>query len=255
MNFKFPDLIWICAVIVFFFSSLPTWAQITVEQHEVKPEATEIWVPEPVKIDPGDAKTPPSDAIILFNGKDLSAWKSKQGGEAKWNIADGAFTVVPGAGDIMTKEEFKDFQLHIEWRSPQQIKGDGQGRGNSGIFLQGLYELQVLDSYNNKTYSNGQAGSIYKQAMPLVNATRPPDQWEVYDIIYTAPTFYFNGALDKPGKVTVLHNGIVIQYDTKIYGTTEYIGTPKTVPLAKGPILLQDHGNPVSFRNVWIRNL
>lgn len=231
-------------------------AQQYLKEGEYEPEETEVWEPEPKKIEPGEDNQPPSDATVLFSGGDLSAWESVEGGDAQWEVSDGHFTVKPGTGAIRTKEDFGDFQLHVEWRSPQEIVGESQGRGNSGIFLQGIYEVQVLDSYDNRTYSNGQAGSIYKQSPPLVNATRPPSEWEVYDIIYNAPKFNeLNGAMVEPGYVTVLHNGVVVQNHTKLQGTTAYIGTPKWVAHGDGPIILQDHSNPVSFRNVWIREL
>lgn len=217
------------------------------------PALTEVWEPVPPKVTPATDKKAPSDAIVLFDGKDLSKWQGKDGA-AKWEVKDNAFTVVSGTGDIQTKQEFGDIQLHIEWRSPKEIKGEGQGRGNSGIFLQGVYELQVLDSYESKTYSNGQAGSIYKQTIPLVNATKAPGEWQTYDVIYRAPVFE-GDKLAKPATITVLHNGILIQDHTEIKGTTEYIGDPKIVPHGKGPIKLQDHGNPVSFRNIWVREL
>ena len=217
------------------------------------PALTEVWEPVPPKVTPATDKKAPSDAIVLFDGKDLSKWQGKDGA-AKWEVKDNAFTVVAGTGDIQTKQEFGDVQLHIEWRSPKEIKGEGQGRGNSGIFLQGMYELQVLDSYESKTYPNGQAGSIYKQTIPLVNATKAPGEWQTYDVIYRAPVFE-GDKLVKPATITVLHNGILIQDHTEIKGTTEYIGAPKIVPHGKGPIKLQDHGNPVSFRNIWVREL
>lgn len=220
---------------------------------------TEFWEPQPQIVTPSDQDvmiTPPSDAIVLFSGKDLSEWKSsKTGGEAPWTVANGYFTVQPKTGDIQTKREFEDFQLHIEWRQPTDITGTSQGRGNSGVFLQGKYELQVLDNYENETYRNGQAGSIYKQSAPLVNAMRKPGKWNVYDVIYTAPRFKADGTLQSNGRVTVLHNGVLVQNNTLIYGTTEYIGLPKIVPHGKGPIRLQDHNNPVMFRNIWIREL
>lgn len=234
----------------------PLLAQEMIKEGEYKPEDTEFYEPVPPKVKPGEGNQPPSDAIVLFGGEDLSKWESVDGGKAPWEVNDGYFTVKPQSGNIRTKESFGDFQLHIEWRSPQEIKGEGQQRGNSGIFLQGLYEVQVLDSYDSKTYTNGQAGSIYKQSPPLVNAMKPTPEWETYDIIYTAPKFSEkNGAMLEPGYVTVLHNGIVVQNHTKLQGTTEYIGTPRWVAHGDGPIVLQDHGNPVSFRNIWIREL
>lgn len=219
------------------------------------PEHTEKWEPEPQQIDPGSATTPPSDAVVLFAGNDLAEWESVKGGEAKWNIQNGFITVNPGTGDIRTKKKFGDIQLHIEWKTPEKIEGEGQGRGNSGIFLQERYEVQILDSYNNRTYSNGQAGSIYKQHIPLVNASRRPDSWQSYDIIYTAPVFFEDGGLKYPGRVTVLHNGVVIQNNVIIQGKTEYIGLPEYEMHGEGAIILQDHGNPVSFRNIWVREL
>jgi len=226
------------------------------EQQQWPPELTEVWEPEPPKVTPGEAATPPSDAIVLFDGSDLDEWvAARDGGKAGWTVSDGHMTVQPRAGDIMTKREFEDFQLHIEWRAPAEVSGEGQGRGNSGIFLQGRYEVQVLDNYNNRTYSNGQAASIYKQSIPLANACRPPGEWQVYDIIYTAPRFNADGIRVSPGHVTVLHNGIVVQNHTEIEGTTEYIGRPKNIAHGKGPLRLQDHSNPVSYRNIWIRAL
>lgn len=220
------------------------------------PESTELWEPVPPVVTPGNGTAPPSDAIILFDGTNLNEWSSANGGEARWTVAEGAMTVKAGAGDIVTKRGFGDCQLHIEWRTPAEVKGDGQGRGNSGIFLQGVYELQVLDSYNNETYVNGQAASIYKQSIPLVNACRRPGEWQTYDVIYMAPRFNEKGRVVIPGRITVLQNGVLVQNNTEIRGTTEYIGSPKPVVHGmKEPLKLQDHGNPVSYRNIWIREL
>lgn len=228
----------------------------TTPREELDPKVTEVWDLKPKKITAGaNAGEAPSDAIILFSGKDLSEWTSLDGGAPKWEVKDGAFTVVKGSGDIKTKKTFGDFQLHIEWRTPSEIVGEGQGRGNSGIFLQERYELQVLDSYESVTYSNGQAGSIYKQSVPLVNATRRPGEWQTYDVIYTAPRFGESGRVIVPAYVTVLHNGVVIQSHTQINGPTEYKGLPVYTAHGKGGIKLQDHGNPVSYRNIWIREL
>ncbi len=197
----------------------------------------------------------PSDAIVLFDGKDLSKWESAKGGEAKWEIKDGAMTV-NGTGSIRTKEGFGDCQLHIEWATPAEIKGEGQGRGNSGVYLQNRYEVQVLDSYNNKTYFHGQAGSIYKQHAPLVNACRKPGEWQTYDIIYRAPKFAEDGSVASPARVTVLHNGVLIQDNAEILGTATHKGFPKyTKHSDKEPLMLQDHGDAVRFRNIWIRPL
>jgi hypothetical protein len=228
----------------------------SISQNQPDPKETEVWDPEPKVITPG--KTPyaaPSDALILFDGKNLDNWVDKGGKPAKWNVADGAMTVAKGTGDIRTKQTFGDIQLHIEWRTPAEVQGEGQGRGNSGIFLSEKYELQVLDSYNNRTYSNGQAGSIYKQAIPMVNASRPPGEWQVYDVVFIAPKFNQDGALNTPGRITVFHNGVLIHHNTEIKGTTEYIGKPKIVAHEKASIRLQDHGNPTRFRNIWVREL
>jgi hypothetical protein len=220
------------------------------------PKLTEVWEPVPQIVTTGDNGTAPSDAIILFDGKNLDEWTNEKGEAAGWTIHDGIVTVKAGTGAIISKKQFADCQLHIEWKTPSEIKGEGQGRGNSGVFLQNRYELQVLDSYNNPTYSNGQAGSIYKQSIPLVNASRKPGEWQTYDIIYTAPRFNVDSTLKSPAFITVLHNGVLIQYHYQIKGSTEYIGQPKYEKHQfKQPIGLQDHGNPVSYRNIWIREL
>lgn len=221
------------------------------------PKATEQWNPVPAVIDPGNSQKAPSDAIILFDGKNLNEWVSAKssGAAAPWIIENGVMTVKSGTGDIKTKQVFEDCQLHIEWRTPAKVEGDGQGRGNSGIFLMEQYELQVLDNYNNVTYSNGQAGSIYKQSMPLVNACRQPGEWQAYDIIFTAPRFYENGMLKSPARITVLHNNVLVQHNTEIRGATEYIGLATYKQHGPLSIKLQDHGNPTSFRNIWLRKL
>lgn len=241
------------ATLLFGFAAISSHAQDK-KSTEVTPEMTEQWEPEPVVVTPGNATAAPSDAIVLFDGKDLSKWKAKgSDAEANWPVQDDYFTV--SKGDISTKQEFQDFQLHLEWSAPEKIEGEGQGRGNSGVFLQDRYEIQILDSYNNRTYSNGQAGSIYKQYPPEVNAMRKPGEWNTYDIIYTAPRFKEDGSLFTEARVTVIHNGVLIQNNAVIQGTTEYIGLPKYKPHGKAPISLQDHGNPVRFRNIWIREL
>ena len=220
-----------------------------------KPEETEVWEPVPEVVTPGPtAHHPPSDAIILFDGTDLSQWVGEDGEPAKWNVEDGAMTVVKGTGAIRTKQGFGNVQLHIEWRAPAEIEGEGQGRGNSGIFLQDRYEVQVLDSYNNRTYSNGQAASIYKQHIPLANACRPPGEWQTYDIIFNAPIFDASGKLARHAYVTVIHNGVLVQNHVALRGPTQYIGQPEyEAHEDKLPIQLQDHNNPVSYRNIWIR--
>jgi len=238
-------------------------AQQTQKQREpaiMTPEMTEIWEPEVKVIEPGaQPGMPPSDAIILFDGNDINKeWQDSRGNPTKWIIKNGELICVKGSGPIMTKRKFNDFQLHIEWKTPAEVTGESQGRGNSGVYLQELYEVQILDSYNNRTYRNGQAGSIYKQYAPLVNASRKPGEWQSYDIIYTAPRFgndstsYFT-----PPRVTVLHNGVLIQNNVALRGPTLYIGIPEysIKKHGAGSILLQDHGNPVAFRNIWIREL
>jgi hypothetical protein len=224
-------------------------------QDATDPKTTEVWDPEPRVVTPGNLGSPPSDAIVLFDGKSLTNWLDKDGNAAGWLVENGAMTVQKGQGDIRTKQTFGDIQLHIEWRTPPVVDGEGQGRGNSGIFLQERYELQVLDSYKNRTYSNGQAGSIYKQTMPLVNASKGPGEWQTYDVVFYAPAFNSDGTLQKAGRITVFHNGVLIHHNTEIKGTTEYIGKPKNIAHGKASIKLQDHGNPTSFRNVWVREL
>ncbi len=212
-------------------------------------------VPEPT-VEPRviDAGPPPSDAIVLFDGKNLSKWVGKDNAPAKWDVKNGVITA-NGSGSIFTKEEFGDCQIHVEWASPSEVKGEGQGRGNSGIYIQNRYEIQVLDSYHNTTYFHGQAGSVYKQHAPLVNASRKPGEWQTYEIIFHAPRFEGNKLLT-PARVTVLHNGVLVQDNVEILGTTTHIGEPKYEPHPlKQPLQLQDHHNPVRFRNIWIRPL
>jgi Domain of Unknown Function (DUF1080) len=207
-------------------------------------------------VNPGRGTEAPSDALVLFGGQDLSEWESVEGGTAKWSVGGEAFTVLKGTGDIRTKRTFGDCQLHIEWRAPARIEGEGQGRGNSGVFLQGRYEVQVLDSYNNVTYANGQAASIYKQYIPLVNASRRPGEWQTYDIYFRAPAFSEDGTVVKPAYVTVVHNGVLVQDHVEIRGSTAYRGAPSYVKHnPKEPLVLQDHDNAVSYRNIWIREL
>jgi len=222
---------------------------------EWHPELTEVWEPEPSVVMPGVGTLPPSDALILFDGSNLSAWESTSGDPAGWTVSDGVVTVAGGTGDIRTRQNFGDVQLHIEWRTPATVSGDGQGRGNSGVFFQNVYEVQILDSYENRTYSNGQAGSLYKQHIPLVNASRGPGEWQVFDIFYEAPVFSGEGKLIRPAIVTVMHNGILIQNHVVLSGPTLYVGNPTYTAHGKLPIKLQDHGNPMSFRNIWIREL
>ena len=226
----------------------------------MKPEMTEIWEPEVAVVTPapqlGDA---PSDAIMLFDGTDLNQWVSAKDttAAAPWNIVDNDhFEVVPGSGNIRTKMKFGDCQLHIEFSAPDKVESESQGRGNSGLFIQNRYELQILDSYQNRTYRNGQAGSIYKDKAPLVNAMRGPLEWNTYDVIYRAPRFKADGRLDAPATLTVLHNGVLVQNNATINGNTYYTGLHH-YPSAHGDdvISLQDHGNKTQFRNIWLRKL
>ena len=226
----------------------------------MRPAMSEYWTPQPKVVTPGDIKTDtaPSDAIVLFDGKDLSAWMNPNGGDAEWVVKNGVVTVDKSKGDIVTRQKFGSFQLHLEWCVPRDITGESQARGNSGVFLQDMYEVQILDCFGNETYVNGMTGSIYKQTPPLVNAMRKPGEWNVYDIIYTAPIFKEDGTYLYRPYVTVIQNGIVLQNHTEIQGTTEYIGFPRTVKHGDGPIRLQSHGDPsqpISFRNIWIRPL
>jgi hypothetical protein len=213
---------------------------------------------EPTVITPGaNVGDPPSDAIILFNGKDLSSWRSvRDGSDAKWTIKDGYLEVAPRTGDIATKEQWGDCQLHVEWASPSVVKGESQGRGNSGIFLMERYEVQVLDSFQNPTYFHGQAGSVYKQHPPLVNVARKPGEWQTYDIIFTTPQFDEIGNVMRPARVTVLHNGVLVQNNAQIYGHTWHDRAPLYIKHdAKGGLKLQDHGDLVRYRNIWVRPL
>jgi 3-keto-disaccharide hydrolase len=220
---------------------------------QIKPPAN-----EPKIVNPGPPGGPPSDAIVLFDGKDLSQWRSFRpgGGDAKWLVKDGFMQVVAGTGDIGTKQTFEDVQLHIEWATPSEVKGTGQERGNSGVFLQERYELQVLDSFNNKTYFHGQAAGIYKQHAPLVNASRGPGEWQVYDIIYHAPKFDEAGNVVVKARMTALHNGVLVQDHSEIFGTTTHEDVqPSYTKHGAASIKLQDHGNPVRYRNIWLRKL
>lgn len=230
------------------------------QPERMRPGMTEFWTPQPKVVTPGDIKTntAPSDAIVLFDGTNLNAWQDDKGNNAQWPVHDGVFTVDKKKGDILTKEKFGSFQLHIEWCVPENITGKSQARGNSGVFLQDKYEIQILDCYNNETYCNGQTGSVYKQVIPLANAMRKPGEWNVYDIIYTAPVFNEDGTYKLAPSVTVIQNGIVLLNHFVIRGTTEYIGHPRVAPHGDGPIRLQSHGDPsepISFRNIWLRKM
>ncbi len=229
------------------------------EKGPTHPEATEIYKPVPPKVIPGSNGAPPSDALVLFNGKNFDHWISTSDStEVKWHLnTDGGMSVKDKTGNIQTKQNFGSVQLHIEWKSPAETQGSGQSRANSGVFLQGLYEIQVLDNNNNDTYVNGQVGAVYKQSVPLAKASKPSGEWNAYDIIYHAPEFSRGGNLVTPATVTVIHNGVLIQDHFKIEGPSEYIGWPKYQSHGKGPLMLQDHrdNSRVSYRNIWVREL
>ncbi len=232
------------------------------------PKDTEVWQPEPKVVTPGaDNAAPPSDAIVLFDGNNLDQWVSNRDkSPARWIVSDGVLTVSKerGVGNIETKRAFRNYQLHVEWKIPENITGADQARGNSGVFLASTgpgddgYELQILDSYNNKTYVNGQAGSIYKQGIPLANPSRKPGEWQSYDVIWTAPVFNTDGSLKTAAYVTVLFNGVLVQNHFELSGETLYIGKPYYKKYETAPIKLQAHGDPsppISFRNIWVREL
>jgi hypothetical protein len=244
-------------------TSCCAWAQ----QSQPKPEDTEVWQPVPKVVKPGNVTSEaPSDAILLFSGSNINEWVSTEDRtrQAEWNVAGGILTVKKGTGNIETKRSFTNYQLHLEWRIPANITGSGQARGNSGVFLASTgkgddgYELQILDSYQNKTYVNGMAGSIYKQFIPLVNPAKMPGEWQSYDVVWTAPVFNADGSLKSAAVVTVLFNGVVVQNNTILVGQTRYIGKPEYKPHGPSPIKLQAHGDksePISFRNIWVREL
>lgn len=234
-------------------------------QQKAKPEDTEFYTPVPKIVDPGKyGFSVPSDAVVLFDGSSLTQWVSADDTTktAQWELVNGLMRVNKKAGDIQTKQSFRDYQLHLEWRVPEHITGKGQARGNSGIFLAsvfgGGYEIQVLDNYNNTTYTNGQVGSIYKQHVPLANPLRPPGEWQVYDIVWTAPRFKADGSVELPARVTAFLNGVLVQNNVSLRGRTEYIGQPSYRAHGPAPIKLQSHGDPsepISFRNIWVRPL
>jgi hypothetical protein len=219
------------------------------------PKLTEYWTPVPavVSVPVGGV---PSDAVVLFDGSSTAAWAPQKADKAVWPVVDGALVVAPKTTSIQTKQAFGDVQLHLEFRTPAVVKGESQARGNSGVFFMGLYELQILDSWNNATYVNGQAGSVYKQHPPLVNASRGPGEWQVYDAVFVAPRFAADGTLVSPARMTVFHNGVLVQHDVVLRGPTVYRGEPKYAShAAKLPIMLQDHNNPTAFRNIWVREI
>jgi len=208
--------------------------------------------PEPPVVNPGPVGGPPSDAIVLFDGKDFAQWRTQDGGTPRWKLGPGYMETTP-TGGIFSRQEFGACQLHIEWATPAEVKGNGQGRGNSGVYLQGRYEIQVLDSWNNKTYPNGQAGAYYGHRPPLVNASRPPGEWQSYDIVFHPPQTQPDGRI-QPGSFTVFHNGVLIQDHVPVAPEPTTAAPLKGV-VEKAPLYLQDHGNPVRFRNIWIRPL
>jgi hypothetical protein len=270
------SLTFIALTAVFFIPQLPaqtaaaaqTSAPDQTAAPKPKPEETEIWTPEPPVVTPGATdEKPPSDAILLFDGTHLDEWVSAQDHTpAQWVVHHGILTVkkAPGVGNIETKRKFHNYQLHVEWRIPVNITGTSQARGNSGVFLASTgpgdagYELQVLDSYNNPTYVNGMAGSLYKQSIPLANPMRKPGEWNIYDVAWTAPTFNADGSLKSPAYATVFLNGVLVDNHFELKGETRYIGQPFYKAFDSAPIKLQAHGDksePLSFRNIWVREL
>lgn len=232
------------------------------ERQAPDPKATEVWAPEPRRVAPGSAGAAPSDAIVLFDGTHLAEWVQAAAPErpAAWTVAGGTLTVRGGSGDIQTRRLFTDYQIHLEWRVPAALTGRGQARGNSGLFLASTgsgsgYEIQILDCADNTTYANGQAASLYKQHIPLVNACAAPGEWQSYDVIWTAPRFAADGTLLSPAYVTALHNGVLVHNRVALQGETVYAGTPAYRRHGPAPIKLQDHGDAVSFRNIWVRPL
>lgn len=241
--------------IISFVAYLLITSQFLFAQNQIKPEDTEVWEPQPKIITPGINNLPPSDAIVLFDGKSLDNFTHLKGETPKLDLKDGAFTFAKSSSDIVSKKIFGSIQLHLEWRSPTVIEGDGQGRGNSGVFLQSEYEVQIQDNFNNKTYANGQAGALYKQNAPLVNACRKPGEWQTYDIIYMAPKFYLDSTLASPARISVIHNGVLVQNNFELKGKTLWQGMPFYKAHGKAPLKIQEHGNLVSFRNIWLREL
>lgn len=216
--------------------------------------------PQPPRVNPGPSPAEPSpvpaDAVVLFDGSDLAEWGARDGSAAPWVLEDGLLEVAPGTGDLYTREGFGDVQLHVEWRAPADIEGEGQGRGNSGIFLMGLYEVQVLESHDSQTYPDGQAAAIYGQYPPLVNAMRPPGEWQTYDIHFQRPHFDEHGEVARPAIMTVFHNGILVQDGVELTGPVGHYERPRyEAHDARLPLRLQDHGNPVQFRQIWVRDL
>ena len=265
------SLVSICGFLMMFSTGASAQApggQDRGRQDRGKPQDTEVWEPEPKVVTPGPTDSaPPSDAIVLFDGKNLDQWvNTSDKAPANWTVNNGVMTVskAKGAGNIETKRSFHNYQLHLEWKIPENVTGKDQLRGNSGIFLASTgrgdagYELQILDSYHNRTYSNGQAGSMYKQSIPLVNPARKPGEWQSYDVIWMAPVFNADGSLQTPAYVTVFFNGVLVQNHFELKGETLYIGKPTYKKFDSAPIKLQAHPDPSepdSFRNIWVREL
>lgn len=255
------------SILFSFLGVLGLLINASAQNTEEDPKLTEVWQPEPKIVTPGlTSDDAPSDAIILFNGKSLKEWVSVKDTTkpAGWTVDNGVITVKKGTGSIQTAKKFMDYQLHIEWRIPKNITGSGQARGNSGVFLASTgpgddgYEIQVLDCYNNKTYVNGQTGSIYKQSIPLANACKKPGEWQTYDIIWTAPRFNSDGTLKSPARITAIQNGVLVENNFELKGATAYRGKPSYKAHGACSIKLQDHGDPsepISFRNIWVREL
>ncbi len=242
------SLLWLSCAVLLPLSFVVAWS---VQSWKVHDPAR----PHPPVITPGVGNAPPSDAIVLFDGKSLEHWSKGDGSPAHWKLVDGSMEVAAGGG-IQTNQKFGSCQIHLEWASPQEVKGTGQGRGNSGVFLMGIYEVQVLDSYQNKTYADGQGAALYGQSPPWVNACRPPGEWQSYDIIFMRPHFDDAGQVTRRATITVLHNGVVVHHAFDIWGATAHKRVAEYRKHADRLALsLQDHGNPVRFRNVWIRPL
>jgi hypothetical protein len=245
--------------ILFVFFAFAVTFTFGQEKEPTIPEATEFYEPVPPRVVPGKNNAAPSDAIVLFDGKNFDQWVSSvDSTTVKWHLnTDGSMSVNDKTGNIQTKKNFGSMQLHIEWKSPAEIQREGQNRANSGVFIQQRYEIQVLDNNDNPTYTNGQVGSVYKQGVPLAMASVPTGEWNTYDIIFHAPEFSRGGNIVEPATVTLLHNGVLVQDHFIIEGTIKYIGWPKYEAHGKAPIMLQDHGDNsrVSYRNIWVREL
>jgi hypothetical protein len=256
----------VCSLTVMAASGTYSKVALSQDATAAKPEGTEQWEPVPRKVSPAvNGGSAPSDAIVLFDGRNLDEWvMTNDRSPARWRVENGTLVVDKALGNIETRRLFKDYQLHLEYRIPENITGEGQARGNSGLFLastgsdDGGYEIQILDSWENKTYVNGQAASIYKQNPPLVNASRKPGQWQTYDVVWTAPVFHPDGTLETPASVTLFHNGVLVQNHFSLLGETLYIGKPIYRKYDRAAIKLQSHHDPsapISFRNIWVREL